>query len=262
MSEGAAEREDAAPVSGAGAGPAEEAAFRRGKRLDRPQPGVFGELRYRLYQASWYFARAMFYVLFGLRLRGRENVPAEGGFLVASNHQSFLDPIIIGLVVGPRRQIHYMARRTLFSPALGWLIRLYNAFPIERSKADFKALTAAQQRLEAGIPVLVFPEGTRTPDGRLQKVRSGAARLALSGGVPVLPCYIHGAHRAWGKGKKFLRPIRGMRVTLGEAIMPEGAADSRSARNELTEKLRKALAALEEEAYSNEVSPSGGTRSE
>jgi len=235
--------------------------YQAGSRLDRPQPGWFGEFRYWLYFASWHVCRVLFYVLFGLRLRGRENVPKSGGFIIGSNHQSFLDPILIGLVAGPKRQTHYMARKTLFFWPLRWLINLYNAFPIERDKADFKALAMAEARIKAGLPVMVFPEGTRTRDGKLGRVRSGAARLSLATGAPIIPCYIYGAFRAWPRGKAFPRPIRGMVVRLGAPVYPEGSADSRSARNALTEKLRIALAAMEAEAYSEVVSTSGGTQS-
>jgi 1-acyl-sn-glycerol-3-phosphate acyltransferase len=238
-----------------------KAVYTAGNRLDRPSPGFFGELRYWLYYVSWVVARSVFYVLFGLRLEGKKHVPKSGGFIVASNHQSLLDPIIVGIAVGPRRQLHYMARKTLFFPPLSWLIRLYNAFPIERGGADFEALEAAEARVRAGLPVLVFPEGTRTCDGRLQRVRSGAARLALATGAPVVPCYIHGSFRAWPRGKKFLRPVRGMRVTLGEPIMPEGKADSKRDRDAFTERLQNALAAMEAEAYSNAASLAGGSRS-
>jgi 1-acyl-sn-glycerol-3-phosphate acyltransferase len=154
-----------------------------------------------------------------------------------------------------------MARKTLFFWPLRWLINLYNAFPIERDKADFKALAMAEARIKAGLPVMVFPEGTRTRDGKLGKVRSGAARLSLATGAPIVPCYIHGAFRAWPRGKAFPRPIRGMVIRLGTPIYSEGSADSRSARNALTEKLRIALAAMEAEAYSNNVSSSVGTQS-
>ncbi|HHN47118.1 MAG TPA: 1-acyl-sn-glycerol-3-phosphate acyltransferase [Planctomycetes bacterium] len=238
------------------------AAYRAGCRLDRPCPGIIGELRYRLYFFTWYFCRALFYVLFGLRLRGRESVPRSGGFIIACNHQSFMDPVIAGLVAGPRRQIHYMARRTLFFPPFSWLIRTYNAFPIERSRGDFSALENAAARLRAGLPVLVFPEGTRTPDGKLQKVRSGAARLSLAAGVPILPCYIHGAYRAWPRTRMFFRPIRGMEVSVGEPLQPEGKSASRSDREKLTARLQNALAAMEADAYSSSESSSGGIRAE
>lgn len=220
-------------------------------RRHRPVPGVLGEVRYWLYFFSWILVRVVFYVLFGLRLRGTRNIPVKGGLVIASNHQSFLDPIIVGIALGPRRQVHYFARDTLFLGPFGWLIRAYNAFPVKRGGADRKALHAAQERLEGGLPVLVFPEGTRSSDGKLQKIKAGAARLALNSGVDVLPCYICGAHRAWGRGRRFFRPIRGMRVYLGEAIKSSGYSRDRQGREELRKEIAKALAALEEKAYSN-----------
>lgn len=219
-------------------------------RRHRPAPGLLGEVRYWLYFLSWILARVVFYALFGLRLRGRENVPAEGGVVVASNHQSFLDPIIIGIALGPWRQVHYMARDSLFVGPFGWLIRTYNAFPVRRGRADREALAEARRRLSRGLPVLVFPEGTRSADGRLGRVKAGAARLALDAGVPLLPCYIHGAYRAWGRGKKFFRPIRGMRVYVGRPIETAGYGRDRAGRQALCAELAKALARLEGRAYS------------
>jgi len=219
-------------------------------RHDRPVPGILGELRYWLYFFSWILARSVFYVLFGLRLRGTSNVPKEGGLVIASNHQSFLDPIIVGIALGPWRQMHYMARDTLFVGPFGWLIRAYNAFPIRRGRADRGALAEAEKRVGWGLPLLVFPEGTRSVDGKLQRVKAGAARLALNTGAAVVPCYIHGAHRAWGKGRKFFRPIRGMRVFLGEPIESRNFKADRKGREELRVEMAKALARLEELAYS------------
>ena len=222
------------------------------RRPHRPAPGIPGEVRYWLYFFSWILARVVFFILFGLRLRGTENIPARGGLLIASNHQSFLDPIIVGIALGPWRQVHYMARDTLFVGPFGWLIRIYNAFPVRRGGADHRALKEARARLEAGLPVLVFPEGTRSRDGRLQKIRPGAAQIALSCRVPVLPCFIHNAYRAWPRGKKFFRPIRGMRVYLGKVIDTGAYSDDRAGRRALTDDIARALAELQERAYSGE----------
>lgn len=228
--------------------PAKECDSPAARRPSRPAPGIAGELRYWLYFFSWILVRVVFFMLFGLRLRGRQHLPAAGGFVVASNHQPFLDPIIAGIAVGPWRQAHYMARDTLFVGPFGWLIRAYNAFPVKRGRADRDALREAQRRLRAGLPVLVFPEGTRSPDGRLQQVKAGATRLAQAAGVPVLPCYIHNAYRAWPRGGRFFRPIRGMRVFLGEPLDGTRFPSDRAGREQFRQELAKALADLKARA--------------
>ena len=125
-------------------------------------------------------------VLFRLRVQGQENVPADGPVLLVTNHQSFLDPWLIGVHL--RRQIHYMARDTLFKGGfLTWLMELLNSFPVKRGAADLQAIRETVQRLDQGHMVNIFPEGTRTIPGKPVKFQRGVAAIALHSGASILP---------------------------------------------------------------------------
>ena len=131
----------------------------------------------RAWYALWrHVAQVQFVVVFGIRVFHRERLPACGGVLVISNHQSYLDPILAA--VGMPRPFHPMARESLFRVApFRWLIRSLYAFPVRRASADLGAIREALRRLKAGSVVLMFPEGTRTRDGsigRLVLVRRGS----------------------------------------------------------------------------------------
>ena len=154
--------------------------------------------------------------LFGIRVYHRERLPAEGGVLVVSNHQSFLDPILAG--VGMGRPFHPMARESLFRFApFRWLIRSLNAFPVRRASADLGAIREALRRLRAGAVVLVFPEGTRTRDGSIGRLQGGPVIMAARAGVPIVPMVIDGAFVAWPRSSPLPRPAR-IRVACGHAI--------------------------------------------
>jgi len=168
-----------------------------------------------------------------LRLRGHglEHVPRAGGLLLASNHQSFLDPVLATCLLD--RQCWYLARRTLFRGAFGRFIRTVNAVPLERGEADSAALRAALALLDQNRALLLFPEGTRTRDGALGVVRSGVGSLAARADVPVVPVYIHGAFDAWPRTYRLPRPGR-VHVFYGPPVRPADfpAELSRRARGE------------------------------
>ncbi len=124
----------------------------------------------------WIVARALFRMMFVLAFRvrvfGQLNVPRRGGVLIVSNHQSYLDPILLSL--GFERPVSFMARRTLFrNRAFGRLIAAVNAFPVTRGGVDTAAMREAVRRLQSGECLVVFPEGTRTSDGKIAPLRPG-----------------------------------------------------------------------------------------
>ena len=193
-----------------------------------------------------------------LRTWGLENVPAEGGLIMACNHQSYLDPPLVGCML--ERESRFLARSTLFAfPPVGWLIRSVGAMPVGRGESDRTALRRAEAELRAGWLLTLFPEGTRTPDGRVKRLKPGVASLALRAGVPILPAYIHGAFEVWPRARKLPRPAP-VGVFYGKPIPPPAAGDlSRKARAErLTRELQEALEKLEKKAF--ELRPLG-TRS-
>ena len=147
---------------------------------------------------------------FGLELRGTEHIPIEGPVIIVPNHQTFADPALVTIPV--RRPVHYMAWARLFTiPLFGTFIRALRAFPVELDKSDGPAVRAAVRLLRAGEAVMIFPEGGRTKNGRLQPFKLGAFRLAVTHETPVLPVTIAGAWETWPPDRTL--PRRG-RVTI------------------------------------------------
>ena len=135
---------------------------------------------------------------FRLRVTGRENVP-EGGCVLAANHWSNLDPWPLGIPLFPRRFLRFMAKKELFWPPLGWIIRAGGAFPVDRGTGDLQAVHVATELCRAGHAVVMFPEGTRRSKGMRKRHaarwHTGAARIALDAGVPLVPAAIAGTER-------------------------------------------------------------------
>ncbi len=154
-------------------------------------------------------------VFFRLRLFYRVRLPYESGAILASNHQSFLDPVLVGLAL--EKPIHFMARSTLFkNPLFGMLIRSVNAFPVERDTADLKATRETLRRLKNGNFVVMFPEGTRTHDGSVIMPKPGFAMLASRAGVPIVPVVIKNSGLAWGRKDIFISRLPRITVIYGE----------------------------------------------
>lgn len=157
-----------------------------------------------------------------LRCDGRENFPREGAALVCSNHQSFLDPILIGLTCP--RQLNYLARSSLFRiPVFRWLIDWYDAIPIEREGTGLGGVKETLKRIRRGEMVVVFPEGTRTTDGSIGPLKPGICALARRGKVPLIPMTIDGAHRVWPRHRPFPWPAR-IAIRVGPPIPAEEVA--------------------------------------
>ena len=182
---------------------------------DRWRAAVYEVCRLSVLCFSGFFLR--------LRVYGQANVPRRGGALLLSNHQSFLDPPLVGAPI--RRHLTYMARDTLFrNPLFGALLRALNVFPLKRGRADRASMRRAIERLRSGEIVVLFPEGTRASDGVLQPIKGGFRLLLRRSNVPVIPAALVGAHRAWPRTRRFPRPTR-VRVMYGRAIQPEELAD-------------------------------------
>ncbi|MFN0198277.1 MAG: lysophospholipid acyltransferase family protein [Planctomycetaceae bacterium] len=152
------------------------------------------------------------------RARGLENIPQIGGGLILANHQSFLDPTLIGLPL--RRPISYLARDSLFHvPFIGWILRNTYVMPINRDAAGPAVLREAIRRMEHGFLVGIFPEGTRTHDGEVAHFKPGFISLLRRAHMPVYPVGIAGAHVALPRNGWFLKPAK-VCVMFGPAIDP------------------------------------------
>jgi 1-acyl-sn-glycerol-3-phosphate acyltransferase len=152
-------------------------------------------------------------------VKGTENVPEKGGFILACNHLSYIDPPAVGCRI--RRNLHYFARDSLFFWPLGLLITKLNSIPVNRDQLDLGTLRNVLRVLKGGEPILVFPEGTRSPDGTLQKSQKGLGLLVHKSGVPVLPARLHGSFEILGKGKLFPRIGKKLYLNIGSPILSE-----------------------------------------
>ena len=181
-----------------------------------------------LYAFGRCLARWLFILGFDIRVLRPLHVPPPGGFVLASNHQSYFDPPLLGACLV--RPVNFMARDSLFkNPLFGELIRRVGAFPVRRDGVGKDGLKEAVRRLKAGAAVTVFVEGTRTRTGAIGEIRDGAGLLSRLAGVPVVPAALDGTFRAWPRGRALPRSAR-IRVAFGRPIPasrfredPEGA---------------------------------------
>jgi 1-acyl-sn-glycerol-3-phosphate acyltransferase len=174
------------------------------------------------YQFARGCVRLCFRLTLGYRVRGLEHEPPEGPVIIVANHQSHLDPPAIG--GAPRRHVCFVARRSLFkNKAFGGLIGLLNAFPInDEGGSDTAAIRAALDVLKQRRVLLIFPEGTRSPDGQIKDFKRGVWLLLSRAKCPVWPAAIDGAFDAFPRGRRFPTLFKHrVRVSFGKPIMPE-----------------------------------------
>ncbi len=174
---------------------------------------VYGVIRTVLYR--------VYRILFGFRFFGAENVPlpSDGrGVLLAPNHASFLDPPVLGISL--KRHVTYLAKEYLFRALfIGWVLRSVGALPIKTRDDDFRSLRQLMRTLKSGNCVVVFPEGTRSPDGGLKEAEEGIGFLAARSNAYVVPVYIQGTYEALPRGARWFRrqPVK---VFYGEGFIP------------------------------------------
>jgi 1-acyl-sn-glycerol-3-phosphate acyltransferase len=185
---------------------------------------------------SWPFVKG----LYRLRVRGLEHLPASG-FVLAANHTSNFDPWPLGIPLLPHRQLRFMAKSELFNPVLAPILRAGGAFKVRRGEGDLEAMRTAAELARAGEIVVMFPEGTRQRKGLRKRhearPHTGAARIALTADVPLVPAAITGTDR--------LSRLGPLRVTFGEPIdlADLQGMETKAASAEATERL---MAKIEE----------------
>lgn len=161
-------------------------------------------LAYKIFRAIF---KAFFKIFFGIKIHGVKNIPKRGGFILASNHASFLDPIVVG--IGSPRPVHFLARNDLFSNRfLGPLLRSWQVIPLARYGGDIGAIKEAIKNIRQEGGVAIFPEGTRSQDGKLTEFKLGVGLLAAKTGAPVVPVMVKGSDAALPRSAKFIRPHR------------------------------------------------------
>jgi 1-acyl-sn-glycerol-3-phosphate acyltransferase len=184
------------------------------------------------------------YGLFRLRARGYERLPADSGYVLACNHVSSFDPWPLGMPLWPRHFLRFMAKSELYWWPLTIVLDAAGAFPVRRGQADAEAIETAVRLAREGHIVTMFPEGTRRTKGLVKRhearPRSGAARIALEAGVPLVPAAVAGTDRLLRLGP--------LRVAYGEPVVMEDlrtSDDLRSAAQEATDRLMARIAELE-----------------
>jgi 1-acyl-sn-glycerol-3-phosphate acyltransferase len=147
-----------------------------------------------------------------------DEIPREGPVIIAANHASNLDAVVIGSWLIPKfgRRFQWLGKKELFAwPVVGFLADRGGVHPVDRSTADVEAYRLAKRILDEGHALVIFPEGTRSPDGALQEGRDGVASLALRTGAPIVPVAIAGSDRRWPRGQKLPRPGGQVTVRVG-----------------------------------------------
>jgi len=182
---------------------------------------------------------------FQFRVFGHENIIEEGPAIMAANHQSYLDPPIVG--ISCKNELHYLARKSLFDkPVVGAFISRVNAVPVDLSKGDLTAIRTVIHLLKAGHRTLIFPEGTRSLNGQIQKARPGIGMIIAKTLAPVVPIRIFGSFEAWPKGGKIrLHPIT---VVVGKPIRfteEDFQPANRDVYQKVSEQVLASVAALE-----------------
>lgn len=190
------------------------------------------------------------------RVEGKSNIPREGRVIFASNHLSFIDSIAIPVAVAPR-PVHFLAKSSYFEGTgfKGWLSKTLftaaGAIPVRRGagQAALDALDQQRQILETGAAVALYPEGTRSLDGRLYKGRTGVAFLALQTGAPVVPVGLIGTDKVMPVGAKFPSLRERVTIRFGEPLdlSHHGPASSGKARRTATDEIMAAIHALSEQ---------------
>ena len=196
------------------------------------------------YWLGYHLSRLAGRLFFRFRVIHRERMIQSGPVILAMNHQSYLDPPLAGTACD--RAIYFLARRTLLDvPLLGWLLPKLNVIPVNQEGVDRSALKAVIRALQAGNGVLVFPEGSRTDDGKLQPAEAGLGLIIAKTVAPVVPMRIFGAREALPRGGGFrFAPIT---VVVGEPIFFSAADLEPAGKNlyaRLSERVMNAIAAL------------------
>lgn len=168
------------------------------------------------YAVSRHLVRLIFSTYFRGEVYNAHNVPERGPLIIASNHVGYIDPFCVGAAVN--RRICYLCRESAFKwPIIGYLLKKWNAVPVDRDGKNPRGLKAVLDRLKDGEAVMLFPEGTRTYDGNLQRAKPGIGLLVAQSQAPVLPVRIFGMWEAFNRHMKFPRPKK-VKVVFGELI--------------------------------------------
>lgn len=192
-----------------------------------------------IYGALQFSLKEFFKLVFRSEVSGAENMPREGGVIMAANHMSNWDPLVAG-TFSPR-PVSFMAKQQLFDvPLLGPAITWLKAFPVKRGAGDLAAVKAALQVLKQGNCLGLFPEGTRSKDGTIQKPEAGIALIAAKAQVPVVPTAIIGTDKVFSRQSMLPK----LKIVYGEPIYFSGAANDRAALQDFSQQIMDQIAEM------------------
>ena len=195
------------------------------------------------YLLGYSLSKALAKTFFNYRVIGAENMIEEGPCIIAANHCSFFDPPLVG--VACKRAIHYLARKSLLEwPILGPIFPDLNVIPVDRKNADRSALMGAIRVVKNGGAVLIFPEGTRSPDGNLQDAQPGIGMIVAKTGAPVVPVRVSGSYQAFPRDRRVPRGLP-IVVKVGSCIhFPTRKTDAREYYQRTSDQILGAINAL------------------
>ena len=197
-----------------------------------------------LYRIGYTLCNLVGKVAFDFKVYGRENLIEDGAAILASNHQSYLDPPCIGMAC--RNDIYYLARNTLYQrPVIGPLLKRLNTVPVDRDRGDVSSIKAIIRLLRSGQRVIIFPEGTRSSDGKLQPARAGLGMIIAKTLAPVVPVRVFGSFEALPRvGGLKLRPVS---VVVGKPMRfsEDALKGDRDVYQKLSNRVMEEIASLE-----------------
>lgn len=173
-----------------------------------------------IYYFTYFATKVISWVYFPYTAHQTSNIPRQGAFILASNHISNLDPVVLGIC--SVRRLNFMAKIELFKGVLGFFLRKLGAFPIKRGESDFGAMRESLKRLKNGNVILIFVEGTRRMGNEPTTAQAGVGFLAMKSGVPIIPVYVQGTNKVMAPGAKLFK--RGpVSVTFGKPFFVNDA---------------------------------------
>ena len=187
-----------------------------------------------IYYFVYFLTKVLSWVCFPFTARQTGKIPRQGAFILASNHISNLDPVVLGIC--SVRRLNFLAKIELFKGLLGFILTRLGAFPVKRGESDFGAMREALRRLKEGRVILIFVEGTRQIGNEPSKAQAGVGFLAMKSGVPIVPVYLQGTNQVLPPGSKFLK--RGpVSATFGEPFYVNDAPTYENAYQRILDKI-------------------------
>ena len=187
-----------------------------------------------IYYITYFLTKVLSWIYFPYKSYQTRHIPLQGAFILASNHISNLDPVLLGIC--SVRRLDFMAKIELFKGALGYFLRKLGAFPVKRGESDFGAMKEALKRLKKAHVVLIFVEGTRRIGNEPSKAQAGVGFLAIKSGVPIVPVYVQGTNQVMAPGTKFFK--RGpVSATFGEPFYVNDAPSYEEASQRILDKI-------------------------